>query len=101
MTVVNNWMVRCYGATVCTAIRRECDGNPTTSSLARCLETLIECPHFVSRERWVNAVMERGTDDELKREVARSFDGFATAGEDWIDPRPIVADLERLRAAAG
>jgi hypothetical protein len=100
-TVITNWMKRCYATTVCTAIRRECDGARDTTSLARCLESLVECPHIATRRRWVQGVESQTQDEGVRRYANAGFDIFAASGSDLIDPGPVTADIERLRAAAG
>ena len=39
--VVQNYLIRTYYATMCTGIRREIDNDRRTTSLARCLRTLV------------------------------------------------------------
>jgi hypothetical protein len=100
--VVQNYFIRTYVGTVCVAIRREADLDTRTSSLARCLHTLVDCPHFASRHRYITiANAERasvgGPSDE---EIDASFDQFAPNGGDHVDPVVPRAALERLTTSA-
>jgi hypothetical protein len=99
--VITGWLKRCYATTVCTAVRRECDSSRDTSSLVRCLESLVECPHFVTRQRWVEGVESVTSNDGAKRYAVAGFDMFAAADSEQLDPASVVTDIERLRAAAG
>ncbi|MFL6164293.1 MAG: hypothetical protein ACJ74U_18990 [Jatrophihabitantaceae bacterium] len=103
-TVVQNYFIRTYVATVCTAIRREADQAATTSSLARCLSALVECPHIATRRRWHGLALahrDEAGSGMSDHEVGRGFDAFAPAGENHIDPIIAQAALERLTSKVG
>lgn len=98
--VVQNYMLRTYVATVCTAIRREADRDARTTSLARCLQGLVDCPHFASRERWVSTALEHGDGDDRQR-ATRGFDEFGGTTGEFLDRDLVQSDLERLHVLAG
>ena len=50
-TVVQNYLVRTYTTTVCSAIRREVDNRRDTTSLARCLNLLTRSPKSLPLRR--------------------------------------------------
>jgi len=97
---VQNYLLRTYVSTVCTAIRREADRDSRTTSLARCLQMLIDCPHFATRTRF-NELLDATTAPELAEERARrGFDQFASSGQEALDVSMIQRDLESLQNAA-
>ena len=101
-TIVQNYFVRTYVGTVCTAIRREADNDTRTSSLARCLAVLVECPHFATRARHVDAArQQRDTSGAAIRddELGVTFHPFAPGGGDHIDPDVAAGALHRLTSA--
>jgi hypothetical protein len=101
--VVQNYFIKTYVTTMCTAIRREADFDARTSSLARCLRALIECPHFMTRTRYVaEAFRDRGDDrgGPNEREVRGGFDQFAPGGAEFVDSAVVQDALDRLTAAA-
>jgi hypothetical protein len=98
---VQNYLLRTYVGTVCTAIRREADRDSRTTSLARCLQMLIDCPHFSTRTRF-RELLDTTTAPELAEERARrGFEQFARSGQETLDVSMIQADLESLQNAAG
>lgn len=98
--VVQNYLVRTYVTTVASAVRREADRDDRTTSLARCLQALIDCPHFASRSRF-RALIDEKVDAKLAEEIARDgFDLFGPGSAEFVDPSVVSADLERLHAAA-
>lgn len=98
--VVQNYFLRTYVGTVCTAIRREADIDVRTSSLARCLKALIECPHFATRTRYQEIIRERQPDEDLYQRAIALFDVFAPSGGEHIDPAVPEAALRQLADAA-
>lgn len=100
---VQNYFVRTYVGTVCTAIRREVDRDSRTSSLARCLQVLIDSPHLATR-RWFTLEAQRERDATgtalYDAEIGSSFDRFAPDGGDYLDPAVAEAALAQLVAAA-
>ncbi|KIQ63107.1 hypothetical protein TR51_30450 [Kitasatospora griseola] len=101
-TIVQNWFIRNYVSTQCTGIRRECDEDSRTSSLARCLRRLIESPTMANRTRYEAVVMANPEiKDEHKASVIRGFDHFALTPEtSCLDQDRIEADVAALHAAA-
>ncbi|MFJ7911395.1 hypothetical protein [Kitasatospora sp. NPDC096204] len=101
-TITQNWFIRLYVNTQCTGIRRECDEDTRTSSLARCLRRLTETPGLTSRARYEAAIMANPEiKDEHKASVVRGYDDFALApGTACLDQDRIEADLAALHAAA-
>lgn len=101
--IVQNYFVRTYVGTVCTAVRREADLDSRTSSLARCLQALIECPHFATRARYVAEATSRRDEDGsawTDAEITGSFDAFALLGSECVDPAVAQEALDRLASAA-
>jgi hypothetical protein len=95
---VQQYLLRTYVATVCTAIRREADRDSRTTSLARCLERLVERPTLISRTRYRALTTARGNvqTDALADEM---FDRFASAGVELLDPALVTARLDALHLA--
>ncbi|MFD8010489.1 hypothetical protein [Streptomyces sp. NPDC058955] len=101
-TIVTNWFIRNYVTTQCTGIRRECDTDSRTSSLARCLRRLTEVPHMANRARYEASIL---ADPEIAAEYKtiqiRGFDMFAlTPDTGCLDQDPIEIHIEALHAAA-
>jgi hypothetical protein len=99
--LVNNYLLRTYVGTVCTAVRREVDRDSRTTSLARCLTQLIESPYFATRSRYAALVREAATDLELIPRGVSAFDRFAPNGGQHVDPTVVQSSLDRLDSAAG
>lgn len=101
-TVVQNYFVRTYVATICTAIRREADLDSRTTSLARCLHSLIECPHFATRTRYVALARAAHPDADpgIDAEMAKGFDRFAPDGGEYLDPALIEQAITDLAVKA-
>lgn len=100
---VQNYLLRTYVATICTAVRREADADQRTTSLARCLRALVERPHFASRARFTALVAATLTDeasDYVQQVAAEGFLRFAPDGGDHIDPGLVAQSIERLLTAA-
>jgi hypothetical protein len=96
-TAVQNYLIRTYVTTICTGIRRECDPDPRSSSLARCLEALIECPHFASRSRYRSLL---DSDLAARPDAESGYDAFAVPDSPFIAGDRVEADLHQLRDAA-
>lgn len=94
---VQNYLIRTYVTTICTGIRRECDPDPRSASLARCLQALIDCPLFASRDRYRSLL-----EGELagRPDADTGFDVFASAGASFVDSDIVGSDLRDLRGAA-
>ena len=102
-TTVQNYILRTYVATVCTAVRREADADQRTTSLARCLRALVECPHFANRARYAALVAESIPDEDptyVENAVDEGFRLFAPGGGDYIDADLVTLNIERLLKAA-
>lgn len=98
-TVVQNYFVRTYAATMCVGIRREVDRDARTTSLARCLQLLKDSPRSVTRQRFEHIVDET-VDPAYQDSIRKGFDDFAPSGRDRVDPEVVAADLERMDTAA-
>lgn len=100
---VQDYLVRTYAATVCTAIRREVDSDSRTSSLARCLQILIDSPHLATRAWYAEQARTQAiTAGVVARdlELADGFDKFAPDGGDYADSRIAQDALSHLLRAA-
>lgn len=100
---VQNYLTRTYVGTVCTAIRREVDSDSRTSSLARCLQMLVDSPHLATRARYVEEAQqdrEASGSAVYDSEIQDSFDRFAPGGGAHIDPSVVEAALARLTTSA-
>ena len=94
--VVSNCFTRTYVATVCTVIRREGDRDTRTSSLARCLQALLDCPHFATRSRYLALARETHTSDEFSDAyLASGFDNVAPDGTETVDLAIVEQALTR------
>jgi hypothetical protein len=98
-TVVQNYFVRTYAATVCTAIRRESDNDSRTTSLTHCLQSLLASPESFTRERYIEQLALQTKDDRDTDYWSSGFDRFAPNGSDHIEPGVVEASLDRLRLA--
>jgi hypothetical protein len=96
---VQNYLVRTYVATICTGVRRECDTDSRSSSLAGCLEALVACPHFASRERY-RSLLSSELEARDAREAEAGYDAFAPDGESSLRADLVGADLAQLKVAA-
>jgi hypothetical protein len=96
---VRNYFIRTYVATVCSAIRREADRDARTTSLARCLQALIGCPHFASRRRY-EALRHAAIGEASSPVGDPSGDDEFSGGGEFIDIDIVRAALDRLTAAA-
>src|SRR5664279_157248 len=76
--VVQNYLVRTYATTMCSAVRREVDPDTKTTSLARCLQRLIDWPDTMTRPRYVAGVLAASGGDWSE--------AHASAGYDWLAP---------------
>lgn len=95
--VVQNYFIRTYVATICTAIRREGDRDTRTTSLARCLQALIDCPHFAARTRYLEAARATHADNDFDDAyLVSGFDKFAPDGSETIDTDVVELALQRL-----
>ncbi|MFD4503693.1 hypothetical protein [Streptomyces sp. NPDC058457] len=101
-TITQNWFIRLYVNAQCTGIRRECDEDTRTSSLARCLRRLTETPGMASRARYEAAITTNPeVKDEYKAGLIRGYDDFALASiASCLDQDRIEGDLAALHAAA-
>lgn len=100
---VQNYLTRTYVGTVCAAIRREVDSDSRTSSLARCLQVLIDSPHLATRAWFVGeAQQHRGASGSAIHddEIQRLFDRFSPDGGAYVDPMVAEAALIKLTASA-
>jgi len=97
--VVQDYFLRTYIGTMAIGIRREVDADTRTTSLARCLIMLSECPRSVTRARFEQEI-ERTVDGEYQEEAKASFDGFAKPGAPAVDQEVVKRDLDLIRAAA-
>ncbi len=99
-TVVQNYFIRTYTATVCTAIRREADDNPRTTSLKRCLRLLIKSRSSVTRERFTDLYCAASGSDHAELDAHEAFRVFAPHGGDTVESATVNASLQRLDNAA-
>ena len=99
--VVQNYFIRTYVATVCTAIRREGDRDTRTTSLARCLQALVDCPHFGTRTRYLALAREAHANSGFTDTyLASGFDRFAPDGSETVDPTIVEQALGRLSTSS-
>jgi hypothetical protein len=97
---LQNYFTRTYVGTICPGIRREGDAGAQTSSLARCLDALIDHPEVMTRERFAVAAAENMAGagaDVHEGEIARAFETFAPHGGDRVDPQVPARWLRELR----
>ncbi|MBZ9597169.1 hypothetical protein K7B06_19115 [Streptomyces erythrochromogenes] len=101
-TIVQNWFIRNYVTTQATGIRRECDTDSRTSSLARCLRRLTEAPRMANRARFEGTIAaDQEIADEHKAGQMRYFDTFAlTPATDCLDQDRIEVSIAALHAAS-
>lgn len=93
--VVTNYLTRTYVATVCMGVRREADPRSVTSSLARCLDVLLDRPSLVSRELF--AARARAYAEEVdERDIRASFRVLAPGGKDQIERAVLRAWRDEL-----
>ncbi|HEX4402882.1 MAG TPA: hypothetical protein VHZ98_16290 [Galbitalea sp.] len=97
--VVQNYLVRTYAATMCTGIRRESDIDTKTTSLARCLQILIDSPKVFTRRRFDQLLRQGGNTDWYNDFGSGGFDVFASKDGELLDPGKVQASLDRLHAA--
>jgi|RhiMetdeSRZDD1v2_1073273.scaffolds.fasta_scaffold35662_6 hypothetical protein len=91
------WMASNYEDSILIAVRRQVDVNKQSISLARLLEEIIECPHVLSRERFIRQVIGHnlpGSEDQ----VNGMFDHLAGSGANHINADAVRAELCDLRA---
>jgi|SRR5450755_411135 len=99
-TVVQNYLIRTYVATVCTAIRREVDSDARTTSLARCLHRLVDAPDTMTRARYAEIVRAACEPEHAERLAREGFDRFAPGGGEVLEVDLILASIARIRDAA-
>lgn len=99
-TVVQNYLVRTYATTVCTAIRREVDIRKDTTSLTRCLMLMEKSPESFSWRRFADLYPAQGTIEQTERDARASFATFAPGGGDVVETAFVRRCIERYTEAA-
>ena len=114
--IVNNWIIRTYVHSQCSAVRRLSDDDTKKISLCRCLHDLRKSPWLVTRSRYEDLVTAeakaRGTIDAVPGEgwradsdailLARlyaSYDEFAGGSGNELDRGRLEKDLGELGEA--
>jgi hypothetical protein len=90
------WMAEIYEDSILMAVRRQVDADIRSISLALLLKEIIDCPHVLSRERFVEQVV---THYSSKSEGAAhsEFDRLVAPVAKHIDADVVQAELDDLR----
>jgi hypothetical protein len=99
-TIVQNYLVRTYTTTVCSAIRREVDVRRDTTSLTRCLNLLIRSPQSFTWERFSALYPTQDPVDETEKRARAAFVIFAPSGGDVVESAFVNTIIERFTNAA-
>jgi hypothetical protein len=86
-----------YAESQMAAVRRQVDRRQDTVSLWRLLDEIARYPEVMTRTRHV-ALWD--ADEDLQAQAHQSFDQFAGAGRERLDPASVRADRDRLRKEA-
>ncbi len=95
---VDNYLVDTYVAAITLAVRRESDPDTRTTSLARCLQQLMDSPKLITRESFIVRYLE-SFPETAEDEASRGFQPFAPFGGDVLDQSMLRANLDELRDA--
>jgi AbiU2 len=89
------WMAKIFEDSILMAVRRQVDPHTRSISLARLLKEISDCPHILSRERFVAQVV---THYSSKSEGAAhsEFDRLVAPGADHINSDTVQAELADL-----
>lgn len=90
------WMASTYEDSALMAVRRQVDVDMRSISLARLLKQIIDCPHVLSRERFVGQVVSRYL-PASEGAANRKFDHLASPGANHINADVVHAELCNLR----